>query len=275
MKATTAGLILGIVASGIFALGEFQKSARLSQQVSDYGDQISQLLSDIESNSIRNIQTDKQLQALQSDLRNSELRIAALSGQLDLAQQKVDPDYEQVETRLREQLSRELQASDLSSTADPIVTVLQQLSELDPMVMGEIMALNAEYGDFLKSLNVSEERKEIIINALHNMIATRNQAMSEIVMEMQNNPDDGNRRDLRQQMQALHDPQAQREALSYELTDSELDALTQFQEQRQGATFSMSTGAGVSVSPAFIGGGVIRGQGQSGAIQLIPAVPNN
>ena len=53
------------------------------------------------------------------------------------------------------------------------------------MVMGEITALNAQYGEYVKGLNVSEEREEVIINTLHNMIADQNQARGEPMLEMQ------------------------------------------------------------------------------------------
>ena len=51
--------------------------------------------------------------------------------------------------------------------------------------MGDIMALNAQYEEYIKGLNVSEEREGVIINTLHNMIADQNQARGELMLEMQ------------------------------------------------------------------------------------------
>ena len=102
------------------------------------------------------------------------------------------------------------------------------------MVMGEIMALNAQYGEYVKRLNVSEERGEVIINTLHNMIADQNQARGEPMLEMQTpDPLVPARADWFYQMRAISDPNSQLEVLAYDLTASELDAFAEFQEQRQ------------------------------------------
>jgi hypothetical protein len=102
------------------------------------------------------------------------------------------------------------------------------------MVMGEIMALNAQYGEYVKRLNVSEEPEEVIINTLHNMIADQNQARGEPMLEMQTpDPLVPARADWFYQMRAISDPNSQLEVLAYDLTASELDAFAEFQEQRQ------------------------------------------
>jgi hypothetical protein len=147
--------------------------------------------------------------------------------------------------------------------------------------MGEIMALNAQYGEFIKGLNVSEEREEVIINALHNLIADQNQMRSEMILEMQADPQAANRGDLRRQMQAISSPEAQLDALSYDLTESELNAFNEFQEQRRNSYspfFSRSTSSsnGVVNGPTFFSGELIQGgSGQSEAIQIVPIRPNN
>ena len=57
------------------------------------------------------------------------------------------------------------------------------------MTMGEIFAVNAQYGEFIQSLNVCEERLDAVVNALQNMIAGQNQAQSEIMLEYQADPE--------------------------------------------------------------------------------------
>jgi hypothetical protein len=96
---------------GGFSYSQIQQSNLLTQQVDDYARQNSQLLTQIENNSLQKLETAKALQSLQSELNNRDGQIAALSRQMTLAQQQKDPDYEQVEAQIRQQLNRELQAS--------------------------------------------------------------------------------------------------------------------------------------------------------------------
>ena len=145
--------------------------------------------------------------------------------------------------------------------------------------MGEIMALNAQYGEFIKGLNVSEEREEVIINALHNLITDQNQARSEIIQSMQTDPQAVTRGDMRRQMRAVSDPGAQLQALAYDLSETELDAFAEYQEQRQNTarSFGIIGGTGSPVGGrAFFNGELIQsGSGQSPAIQILPIDPAN
>lgn len=275
------GLSLAAVAliSG-FSYSEMQQNKLLTQQIADYARQNSQLLMQIENKSVKNIEDAKTLHSLQSELSNRDSQLSALSRQLETTQQQIDPDYQQVESRIRQQLTREMQASNNRLNTDPRIAILKQLSELDPIVMGEIMSLNAQYGEFIKGLDVSEEREEVIINALHNLITDQNQARSEIIQEMRADPQSATRGDLRRQMRAISDPSSQQEALAYDLTKTELDAFADYQEQRQNTSVSFG-GAGVSAAalsggPTFFSGDLIQaGSGQSRAIQIVPTNPDN
>lgn len=280
LSLTTVSLILA------FAFSEMQQSRLLTQQIDDYARQNSQLLTQIENNSLQKLETANALQSLQSELNNREGQIAALSRQMTLAQQQADPDYEQVEARIRQQLSRELQASNWAAT-DPRVSVLKQLLNFDPMEMGEIITINAQYGGFLKSLNISEERMAVVINALSNMLADQNQARSAMAEDMRANPAALGSGEFQERMQAISEPEAQIEALSYELTELELNAFSEYQEQKRNSynpffSFSTSSGGTISTSTGttsdinFISTEMIEiGSGQSGAIQLLPAQPVN
>ena len=119
------------------------------------------------------------------------------------------------------------------------------------MEMSEIITLNAQYGDFLKSLNISEERMDVVINALSNMLADQNQARSAIAEDRRANPTAVSSGNFPERMQAISDPEAQIEALSYELTESELNAFSEFQEQRRTSYnpfFSYSTSSEGTIS---------------------------
>ena len=185
MKVSIVLLFAAIVLVGGFTYSEMQQSNLLTQQIDDYVRQNSQLLTQIENNSLKNSESATTLRSLQDELKNRESQLAALSRQLVTTQQQIDPDYQQVESNIRQQLTSEIQASNNTPNLDPRIAVFKQLSELDPIVMGEIMALNAQYGKYIKGLNVSKEREEVIINALHNMIADQNQARGELMLEMQ------------------------------------------------------------------------------------------
>jgi len=281
MKVLIAVSLVSISLVGAFAFGELQQRKLLTQQIDNYARQNSQLLTQIENNSLQKLEATKTLRSLQSELSSRDSQLAALSRQLETVQQQIDPDYQQIETRIRQQLSREIQASNNMLNPDPRITVIKQLSELDPMVMGEIMALNAQYGEFIKELDVSEERKEVVINALHNLITDQNQAQSEFMLQMQADPQAVNRGDLRLQMQTIYSPEVQLEALSYDLTESELNTFNEFQEQRRNTYspfFSRSTSIGngvVNDLPYFSGNLIQGGFGQSPAIQIVPTRPDN
>jgi hypothetical protein len=249
MKVFIGFSLVSISLTGAFAFSELQQSKLLTQQIDDYARQNFQLLTQIENNSLKNLETDKALRSLQSELSNRDSQLATLSRQLETAQLQIDPDYQQIETRIRQQLTREIQTTSNTPNSDLRIAVLKQLSELDPMVMAEIMALNAQYGAFIKGLAVSEEREEVIINALHNLIIDQNQARSEIIQEMQAGPQAVTRGDLRHQMRAISDPSSQLEALAYDLTASELDAFAEFQEQRQSTSVLFGGVEGHSAAP--------------------------
>ena len=149
------------------------------------------------------------------------------------------------------------------------------------MVMGEITALNAQYGEYVKRLNVSEEPEEVIINTLHNMIADQNQARGEPMLEMQTpDPLVPARADWFYQMRAISDPNSQLEVLAYDLTASELDAFAESQEPRQNTSASFGpigkTSGVLSGGAAFFEDSLIQsGPRQSSAVQILPINPDN
>ena len=278
MKAFIALSLSAAIILGGFALSERRQSKLLAQQIEDYARQNSQLLTQIESNSLRNVKSAEALRALQSELIDRDNQITALSRQLESTRQQVDPDYSQVEAQLRQQLRREIQANDTSANFNPSVSVFRQLSELDPMAVGEIFALNAQYGEFIKGLDADDERMDVVVTALQNLIADQNQARSDIIQELQTNPKAAIRDDLRQRMEAVSSTEAQLEALAYDLTEAELNAFEEFQKQRQSAFASLrrieGTANGPFNGPLFLGTDVIRGEpGQSRAVQILPVNP--
>ncbi len=270
-----ATLFLGI--ASLFAYNGTQQGKLQTQQLDDYDRQVSRLLSQIENNSRQRLETEKQIQDLTNQLNNNDKQISALVRELDIAQKQINPDYEQLEARIRQQLSREIQQAD-TRNRDSRVTLIKQLSALGAEETGEIFALHGQYGAFLQSLNVSNERMEVIIAALGNMLAAQNQARRQLLQTMQSAPQNANGEDLLRQMMEPSNPEAQLEILAYDLTESELDAFAEFQRQRQDTAISIISGAAFSGGddPVFFGGNVVpSGAGEAAAIRILQLNPDN
>ena len=121
---------------------------------------------------------------------------------------------------------------------------------------------------------------DVVINALSNMLADQNQARSAIAEDRRENLTAVSSGNFPERMQAISDPEAQIEALSYELTESELNAFSEFQEQRRTSYnpfFSYSTSSGGTISTStgttsdinFFSTGLIEsGPRQSLGVQL-------
>lgn len=273
------------VALSLFAYSEHRRSQLLEQQLADYDKQVAQLLTQIENRSLEAIAVERRLRTLENEVDGRDNQIAALSRQLETAQQQIDPDFERIEQQMRQQIRREMQASSNAASLDPRTSLIRQLAEFDPQEMGELMSLHSQYGPFIDGLDISEERMEVVINALSNMITEQNELRRQIGQEMRGNPDAINRSEFRERMQAINDPSAQIEALSYELSDSELDAFREFQEQRNSSYnpfFIRSADTATSISTGstqgfnFFSTDVIEvSPGPSRAIQLQRAEPPN
>ena len=53
-------------------------------------------------NSLKNIEPVKKLRSLQDELKNRESQLATLSRQLETAQQQIDPDFQRIESHIRQ-----------------------------------------------------------------------------------------------------------------------------------------------------------------------------
>lgn len=275
-----AVIILG--AGGAFAFSSLQQGKLQAQRLADYEKQVTQLLSQVETNSMRRLEYEKQIQQLQSQLTTTNSQLTALSNQLSASRDQINPDYQKLEADIRQQLSREMrqQQQSTDSNTDSRVSLVKQLSALDPVELGELMSLQGQFGGFLQSLNVGDERMEVIVGALSNLIGEQNQLRRNLAMEMQSQQQGSSRREVRALMRDVNSPEAQREALSYALTDAELDSLAEYQSQQQtrGRAFIANPG-GAGRPGAFSGGDfIVNPQGGTGSTQALrvfrPPAPN-
>lgn len=275
-----AVIILG--AGGAFAFSSLQQGKLQAQRLADYEKQVTQLLSQVETNSMRRLEYEKQTQQLQSQLTTANSQLTALSNQLSASRDQINPDYQKLEADIRQQLSREMrqQQQSTDSNTDSRVSLVKQLSALDPVELGELMSLQGQFGGFLQSLNVGDERMDVIVDALSNLIADQNQARRELAMEMRSQQQDSSRREVRALMRNISSPEAQREALSYALTGAELDSLAEYQSQQQPMSRAFITNPGAVGRPQVFNDGSIiysvqGGAGNSDAIRLSPVSPRN
>ena len=253
----------------------YSKNQRQTEQVADYALQVKQLLLQVEEYSLKRLGYEDQIQQLQSELLTLSSQLTSVSNQLHIAEQQTDPDYQRLETEIRQRLSKELRQQSETSTASPLLNIIKQLANMDPAELGELMSLQAQFGGFLQSLNVSDERMEVVVGALSNLIADQNQARMELVQQVQQ--EDFDPREMRSEMRAISNPQTSMEILSYDLTEDELTALGEFYrtQREQGQQNSIRSFIG---SPAgggqavFLGGGFRRqsGSGTAQAVQIIP-----
>ncbi|MEB3323198.1 MAG: hypothetical protein VKI81_10295, partial [Synechococcaceae cyanobacterium] len=228
----------------------------LQRQVSDLTSQSERLLAELEQNTRRRLADEHRVAQLTEQIASSQAQITALGAQLAELRKRIDPDVEQLEEQLRQQLENNYRRRLADATAellDQPPTVSSVISQLGDLTIEERMALisvQGQYGSFLDSLSVGADRKEKITEALVELNLSQAQARQDLVsqgLEPQ---------ELARQMMALMSPEATRDTLAYDLTDEELAAFDAFQDQRQG-TFSAG---------ALARGGVymIRGEGTNG-----------
>ena len=81
-------------------------------------------------------------------------------------------------------------------------------------------------------------------------------------------------------MRAISDPNSQLEALTYDLTETELVASAEYQKQRQNTAISFGpigeVSGSISTGADFFEGSLIQSRsGQSRAVQILPQNPDN
>ena len=257
MKIVISVLAIGLVAGSVYAYNVQQQGQFARQQIDDYERQVNRLMSQVEDNSRLRLRFENRLGELESELTTLGSQLISTARELELAQKQVNPEYLQLEREIRQRITSELQTRTADRNPASRLSLLTVLSAMDPIELAQLMSLQGQFGGFLQNLDVSEQRKEIIMAALSNLIADQNQTRMDLMLEMRNQQ--LGRGEMRSQMQALSSPEAQREALSFDLTEDELTALAEFQNTRtsqRGASraFNFQSGAGIGRSaPPSIG----------------------
>ena len=220
MKTPLALSLLGGILVASLAFGMYRMQVRDQQQNADHQLMVEQLLEAVERGTARRLDDERLIGELRSTISELRSQVASSASQLEFAQQQVNPEYEVMERQIRREVTRELQSRPIPRAALSKSDLVRQLNDLDPAEVGEIMTLQSQYGGFLQSLDVSDARMDVIVDGLSNLVAEQNQARMEMMQQLRQQ--DVAPQDLRLKMQSINSPEAQREALSFVLTDDEM-----------------------------------------------------
>ena len=229
-----------------YALYGAQLERQQRSQLADYSAQLEQVLAQVEDNTRRRLDYEKQIADLRSQLLLANNKVQNLDAELNQTKELIDPDYQQMEQQMRQRISAEFQRQAAREQNSPSAASL--ITELSNVSMDErmaIMAVQGQYSEFLNSLNVNTQRKEVIAQALVNMTMELNSKRMDLATQ-QLEP-----RELRQQMVALSSPQAVRESLAYELTEEELAQFETYQHTQPNITIG-ALGAGPGTGNVFM-----------------------
>lgn len=256
---------IAVLASAV-ALYFYSQDAANNTRMADYNDHLQQLLSRAEANSMQRLEQEREIAQLRSELNTLSSHLTVVSNQLAIAEQRSDPDYAELEREIRRQVQIEYDSYQSNQQLNQRVGLIQQIAQLQPMELSQVMAMHGQFGSFLQALDVSDERLEIIIDALSNEIDKQNQARQEIMQAAQNQEID--RREMRAQLRSVMNSDAMIESLAYALTDNELDLLQETRaaqrSQSRYGTFSFGGNDAVFIN---------QGDDQQGARSMAPAIP--
>lgn len=281
-KILAGTLSIVLVGSGFAVWQLIAQSSVQQEQLSSFESYVDQLQAELESFAEQKVAYETELNAMRREQLNNQSLIDSLENELELAEAQIDPDVIQLEQQIRERVIVEIQQADDQSLSRR--NLLKQLTAMNPDDLGQLMAIQGLYGGFLRELDVDEQRLNVIVDGLSNIVEEQNQLRMDAIEQLRNNPDQDNALALREQMIALSSPEAQLEALSYLLTEEELAAYQQFQQQQrqngvvQAQTFSIRGARPLAEGRAGFAGGnsdviVQDGQGQTQAIQIIRTEP--
>ena len=267
-------ITIALVGSG-YAYQLIEQNQLKEQQVGDYKAQLGQLLAETEANSLARLDYEKQIDSLQMEVNMLNSQLSALSGQLTQAREGAT-DVQALEREIRQQVATEYQQRQRDNQASGSRTSLaRQLAQMEPMERSEFMSMQNRYGDFIGSLDVSDERMDVIIGALGNVIATENQARMELLQQVQ--AGEVSLEALSEQILEVHDSDAQLNELSYVLTADELAAFSEYQEQQGNSRIAILGGqaGGVQESQTFFAGSSADGSPLQGEIRILRVAPDN
>ena len=231
----SATLLLSASAFAAFQL--YSHMSLQAEQIASYESFVSDLQAELDSTAQERVEYESRLAEMGRELVSAQEAIRGLNDELELAREQINPDVYLMEQEIRERVIREVVQE--AERTPSRYEISEQLSRLDPEEMRQVMSMQGRYGEFLSALDVSEGRKEVIVDALINMMTDQDQQRRELIA--QNAGNQQGRRELRREMFAISSPDAQVEALSYVLDDNEMAAFESFQEEQREQRRTTST----------------------------------
>ena len=274
MKISLILLIAMLVIGSAYGYQLLQRSQLSERQVSDYQAQVSQLLSQTEINSLARLEYQKQNDSLQSEVNTLRSQLRAVSSELQLTQQE-SPDRRALEQEIRQQLTAEFQRRSDNNATGSRINLVKQLAAMDSVERSEFMSMQNRYGGFLGSLDVSDERMDVIIGALGNLIAAENQVRMEVIQQVRLG--EVAIEEVRDRMLGSLEQDNQLNQLSYVLTADELAAFSAYQDTQSRSRIAVLGAAaeGVQESRTFFVGTAADGSPLNAEIHILTIEPDN
>ncbi|MDG2421770.1 MAG: hypothetical protein P8N40_08730 [Gammaproteobacteria bacterium] len=224
-------IVLPVAVVSTIVISLYQQSIVDNDLLVSYKEHVQRLLSQAEENSKDRIAQEKKLAKLREEINDLNNKIATLSNQSTITEERFPPDYRELESELRQQIIYEYELDSANENSDSRLELIDEITSLDPDALNEIMSLQRQFGPFLQSLDVSEGRMEEIVGVLTNYVAGQTQARQQVLLQA--NSEQIGRREIGTQMRAIMDTTVMYEALSYDLSQSEILLLQQTHSEQE------------------------------------------
>ena len=191
----------------------------------EYETNAQRLLSQVKSDSEERVAREKELAIMRDEISRLNTELAA-KPQLNTAIEEIPlSDYQETEEEIRKRIIYEYELDKTNRNSDRRLDLIKEISSLEPSSVSEIMSLQRQFGRFIQSLNVNEERMEEIVGVLINYVAGQSQARQTILEQARSDQID--RREIGNLMRAVMNRELMYEELSYYLNQDEISLLQQ------------------------------------------------
>ena len=196
----------------------------------EYETNAQRLLSQVKSDSEERVAREKELAMLRDEISRLNTELAA-KPQLNTAIEEIPlSDYQETEEEIRKRIIYEYELDKTNRNSDRRLDLIKEISSLEPSSVSEIMSLQRQFGRFIQSLNVNEERMEEIVGVLINYVAGQSQARQTILEQARSDQID--RREIGNLMRAVMNRELMYEELSYYLNQDEISLLQQAHKEQ-------------------------------------------
>ena len=158
---------LALLGAGAVAL-LFARGQSLQSRLDDSEQLRAQLLSDIESSAGDRVALQQQVARLEDSLRSANLQLQNLSAQLQEARESANPDVDSIRQQVRQEIERE------EATQQQLNERMMSIVNMPEVRRSQAaMSVNMEYGEFLRDLEVSDDRRNQIRELLVDIFEER------------------------------------------------------------------------------------------------------